>query len=439
MQAVLNEEAFGKITTMEAPNDNKERRVEDYLDGFFSKQLMESQLLELPETSFTLLSASQKSEVAHEFLVDEKSRGAFTQILLDELQRNNGNVSYQELLLSARTAISKRFKNQRPELFATGNTPVNRIFLSHLKTGTLDPPLKYIVHFHEGKWLLEVGLIDEYQLGMTFRNTPLELALDGRVIGTARTGNMTLDQCEIEPNFSANPEQVYQTQLHYQRNTRLNVTQIGKSEIVTPFLNWVKTQDDLGFQLTQKEEEADYLLDMINSRSISLMDQLRQIHTFPVNTNNPVKTYNSVAKALQHIARWHNISQFDNPYSAYQEEVLQIALERRDVKSRAANEDTPLQVLLDKGETKLPYSFNIQGGGTRPFHYTILLLRTDFSISVIKEGNYSGKSIEEDIDISFNQVGQHVLKVLFSSDPIRSDLLRMAPLHFTEDADQDSR
>ncbi len=417
---------------MEPPQENRERSLEDYLDGYFVRRLKEGGDSIIPMADFVLLAASRAQEQAYDSATPD-NHGFFTKNLLDQLKRNRGQLTYHQLIDKTRARLrqdDRTAKNQNPQLYLSGEIQGEAIFLK--KNISHRSHNRYSIYYRGGKWWIELGLMYELAYGLTFRNRAIELYHQGQFIGSARTGEISLHNCTLEPDFDANPRLIYEAALTRELNLRLQVRVSGDENLADEFMAWWADQPASADWFSWDNESAPYRLvfqpaTRVSNQSVALYQGDRQLWRGSENgseeLSNPLKI--DLISSLRDLAHWENIRDLDNPYVDLQEEEVEITLMRS-----GEGELTPVEdfnLLRSDGNREADSFFlKLESQVSQTLNYAVLYLDADFSVQIIAKGELTQRQplIVEPIRLKRSSTGDYHLKVLFDRLPIEAASLQ---------------
>ncbi len=159
-----------------SPSSGKVRTLDSYADGYFAKQ----KTLEVPSAKHVLLSACKSVQLAG----DLPKGGAFTTGFIKALRAADGNISYSDLFLRARSSVQQIRDNQTPQFETLQNFDPYTRFLEGSPAGDRD---LYEVVKKDGTWYVKCGAIHGLP---TNPEKPIELDIctpppEKKPIGTA--------------------------------------------------------------------------------------------------------------------------------------------------------------------------------------------------------------------------------------------------------------
>ncbi len=181
-------------TTRAAPSSGMTRTLDSYIDGYFSKQ----QKLEIPSAKHLLLSACKSVQLAG----DMPQGGAFTTGLIKALEAARGDLSYNDLFLRARAAVTNVRENQTPQFETIQNFDPYVRFLEGSPAGERD---LYEVIVKDGDWYVKCGAIHGLPtspakpIELDIYSLPPEKELKGSA--TIKSVGAQLSRIDMEGNF----------------------------------------------------------------------------------------------------------------------------------------------------------------------------------------------------------------------------------------------
>ena len=135
-------------TSRSAPSSGGTRTLDSYADGYYTKLTN----IEVPTSKHVLLSACKSVQLAG----DMPQGGAFTTGLVKALRAAQGNISYTDLFLKARSTVQSVRENQTPQFDTVQNFDPYVRFLEGSPSGSRD---LYEVIKQDGNWYVKCGAI----------------------------------------------------------------------------------------------------------------------------------------------------------------------------------------------------------------------------------------------------------------------------------------
>lgn len=103
-----------------------------------------------------LLAACRDDQEAAEYSGQGQKRGAFSYFLLDALREARGNVSYRDLAAMARVRVAASVSNQTPQAEATDDADLDRAFMG----GAIQSRARtFLASERQGEWWIDAGRI----------------------------------------------------------------------------------------------------------------------------------------------------------------------------------------------------------------------------------------------------------------------------------------
>lgn len=130
----------------------KTRTLASYANGFYTKQLAETNKLEIPVSKHLLISACESVQLAG----DLPSGGIFTTGLINALKSSKGQLNYADLFVKTRASVQQLRQNQLPQFEPIGNfNPFTRF----LDGAALGSPDSFEIFQETEKWFVNCGAI----------------------------------------------------------------------------------------------------------------------------------------------------------------------------------------------------------------------------------------------------------------------------------------
>lgn len=306
----------------------------------------------LPQGKHVLLAACRDREVASEYSVDGKQRGAFSYFLLDTLTKSNNILSYRELFKRTSALVRARIKDQTPQLEAINLGNLDDIpFLGDLQALKSRSPF-FTLSFDGNDWVIDGGAV--HGIPQPYGD-PFLLALypQGSKADDMRQPNLSIGKAtiiEVQPHQSI--VKIEPESLTTDPNTVLNAVIVS---LPIPSLGiYIEGDDDakasnqlkavrqvlatsghggnksLYVREVEVSTEAQYRLLIQNKQFVitkpnddrPLVRQLQGYTEF-----NTIK----VIKTLEHMARWSAVSSLSSQSSVLPENAIKLQIYRREV------------------------------------------------------------------------------------------------------------
>jgi hypothetical protein len=304
----------------------------------------------LPEGRHIQLAACKDRELAYEL----RGSGVFTSMLLNVLERSNGNISYADLRQRIRHSVSGKFP-QHPQIYASSNDS-GELMQAFLGGAAVKEPFYYNVQKNlktSVGWVLSIGAIhgmppNAVQLGLEIQ---IRDANDkSKILTTATVKNVTpgmtklsvADETKLDskaqylatvPGLFTNPMRVY---IHGEASGKqLLKTQIQKDDEFA-FANLEVTNDLIladylvyandGYSIGQSTEDLENL-----EKTYTVTNKEDDIVTFPYwkiltekQEGFTEKSANEIISFLKTASNWHFLRKLENPMTQLKNHGLEV-------------------------------------------------------------------------------------------------------------------
>lgn len=320
-----------EVVERQTNSDVKVREKKDFIfpEGWLDYRLSNS--YQLPK--HIAIAACRNIQTAKEYKDSNgQSRGAFSYFLTESL-RNNGSLSYANLVQDINALITGKVRDQSPQIEATSDDLI-KTFLS----GAIGERINYFTLSYDNKthsdWVINGGLLHGIRptsQGETFlaifpQGTQGEKLQEiGNAICQAKLTQVFAEVsiAEISDDSSQlSPDKPYwavvtsvplpQLKVYFQGDA-------GGVELARTALSTVDgNKPSLFIQETELFSEADYYLEAINGQYWIKQPADKQPLVAPVPDTPDIKGYTQknaeiIIKRLEHIARWKNILELKTP------------------------------------------------------------------------------------------------------------------------------
>lgn len=151
-----NLDDFQTFSSREASSINQPRRLETYLNGYFSTMMEKLEILRIPPANHLLLSACSRHQKAYENLM---GYGEFSNALADILERTNLKVSYRDLFTWCRQWVMRVRTCQVPQFEVTREFDMASNFLGIYPPGMDSSNSRINITREAGRYFLEMGIL----------------------------------------------------------------------------------------------------------------------------------------------------------------------------------------------------------------------------------------------------------------------------------------
>ena len=133
-----------------------ERPIEKYcFYEDFKARGIDSASFDFPQGQHILLSACRDSELAKEIFIDGKTRGTFSHYLRTTLSGQHESMSYRDLLARVRRRVEASVSAQTPQLEPIAEANPDEKFLG----GNILSHQGYLIYREDGQWWLDAGAV----------------------------------------------------------------------------------------------------------------------------------------------------------------------------------------------------------------------------------------------------------------------------------------
>jgi hypothetical protein len=195
---------------------DKDRSLDQYLDGWFSDQLDQMGEIRLPQREHILIAAADRMQKAREQEFDGKMCGVFTRFLCKTA--SDQSLNYRQLTNRVEDLLRANRFRQQPQLEPVGGASVYSRFLLGEKSREVRYARIYWkagFRMKPGSWRLELGAVH----GLSFdkvRNIRIPVyAEDGTRLGFGNIEELGLQDSVFKPgsDVQLDKEQVYKSQV----------------------------------------------------------------------------------------------------------------------------------------------------------------------------------------------------------------------------------
>ncbi|MEL6637517.1 MAG: hypothetical protein AAFR05_12265 [Bacteroidota bacterium] len=410
------------------PEENKERGLEDFLDGYFARQLSERAEEIIPTAHFNLLAASGVGQQINNPLVLPEY-GHFSEQLFQAFQKTRGRVDYHQLVDRSRALIRHQrgpHQGQRPELFLDEGQDARAFFLQRAQATSGDFN-RYSVYHYDDRWWLEIGRLLELTFGLRFSRSEMRVYHRGEEVGKAWVRDLALQHSMLQLEFEANPDDLYEVEILPEMDLPLRVQLRGDESQGADLLSWWASQPAWADWFTQGEEEsAAYQLDFreatrTSNAQVVLFHGERQLLRIEKSDNPGAEDQlrMTLINVLRDIAHWEQLRDLTNNYDGLAEQGLQPDI----TLLRSLPEEAELVPITDfdfppAEENRL--FLRLESPLAQTLHYVILYLDADFNVSILAKGVLTEMQplIVEPLSLQYARAGDYHLQVLFDPQPI---------------------
>ncbi|MEZ4687997.1 MAG: caspase family protein [Bacteroidia bacterium] len=194
---------------------DKTRRLDEYLDGWFSTQLEDTGMIELPQREHILLAAAHRQQAAREEEFGGEISGAFTRFLCEVAA--SGPLDYRSMMNRVEDLLRAHGFRQQPQLEPLGGASVNDAFLLGEKSN--EPRYARLYwkagfRMNPGSWRLELGAVHGLSTD-SIRNQRIPVFDEqGDKLGYGKIESLELQESTFrpEPALALEKEKEYRSQ-----------------------------------------------------------------------------------------------------------------------------------------------------------------------------------------------------------------------------------
>ncbi|WP_431894344.1 caspase family protein [Micromonospora haikouensis] len=316
-----------------------------------------------PGTSHVALSACRSDQMAAEQVVDGEFRGVFTAALLEAMRHLGADATYRDLLVGARSRIECVRRAQTPVLFpAHRGGPADQAFLG----GSLVQPSGMTARWIGDGWLVDAGHC--HGVPASAPEDPVLLAVAGRAGLVLRVVEVRAGESAVEPlGWEPDPAEQYPVVLKRAPLPAAQVVVGGTVEddpaACARVVQAIRTSAYLTAARQDDPESGPRMrVAAVRREGRAILRVLRSDGTpvFPDVEGHSNESARRVVAEMAHVARWTQIKELANPWSALTGTVhLEIVAARPGVVS-APRDELPLSV-NDDGAISLTYRRTADG------------------------------------------------------------------------------
>ncbi|AFZ24339.1 alpha/beta hydrolase family protein,Caspase domain-containing protein [Cylindrospermum stagnale PCC 7417] len=336
-------------TVRRSPIDWRERPLNSFI--FADDQTALDELLtanrdqkQQTQSQHIIFSACKNYELAKEYRTEDgQFRGAFSDFLLQTLERTNGSITYQDLARNIHTLVNSKLKDQSPQVTASDIAALAKPFLG----GAISKSPEYFTlnySQNDQSWVIDGGSLhglpqpgnggDTLLAFFAVGTTSEQLQQLSAAVGEAQV-KQVLSQKSLVEIINAG-ESLSVTETYWAVVTNLPLpslkvyikgdatgVKLAQQALHTPVSSLFVSQIDQAFVadchllahngqywITQPASARS----LPGGRSPSLVDPIPE---YPNPVGYTIENAILVIRRLEHIARWHNIIQFSNPVTSH--------------------------------------------------------------------------------------------------------------------------
>ncbi|HKD04942.1 MAG TPA: alpha/beta fold hydrolase [Bryobacteraceae bacterium] len=380
-----------------------------------------------------LFAACRDDQEAAEYAAGDRKRGAFSYFLMTALADAPATVTHRDLAAIARARVAAVYSNQMPQIEATEDADLDRMFLG----GAIAPRRRaFLAAEKDGEWWIDAGDIQgiahprgsERVSFALFESTATATQLND-------VGNAAARAEAIEVQAASSRLRVVRGMLQSgrqykavvigvpvpRREVRLSGEDAAKSEARAALAQSVETRE--------AASGGDFLLECAAGDF-----RIRNGHDLRLLTA-PAATAKEAVGHLDHIAQWMNLAELENPASAIEESEFAIAI----LEGRRGDQELPgREIRFTSGRSPrglVPREFRLrmENRGQRDLYFAVLAMDELYSCATnlipagvlrIRPGDgpgwaLNGRSLKSEVPAALRREGRtesrDILKVIVSN------------------------
>ncbi len=278
---------------------------------------------QIPEGKHITLAACQDNELAKEYNQDGKQWGAFSYFLRKTLESSKRSLSYHELLSRVRAKVQNTVNKQHPQINVVNKANPKEEFLG----GVIKERTSYLVKYSRQKWILDAGSVHGISLGSNGEQTELvifEQDSDEETLNDPQKALATAIVTKVSPGKS---------ELKIILNNNEELSEGQYEAVITKFplppLTVLFTGDEQGIKqarqalgivndgkpsaFVREDKAPKYILDAKDDMYLIKRSSDTEPLVREIKGGYKPETARDAIKKLEHIARWQQIVELDNP------------------------------------------------------------------------------------------------------------------------------
>ncbi|MEZ5041984.1 MAG: caspase family protein [Saprospiraceae bacterium] len=379
------------------------RPLNSYLlkgDNFYIEQKAEGKV-KVPATPHILMSACSRNQKALEKIMDnsDQRRGLFSTHLLDVIEKNNGQISYNELYTQIRVSVIKDRKEQTPRIDPLFGFNAN---LGFLADHTINPN-RYAVVWDRGLKLklgqvhgllpTEADDIAHIQIKLFPKNDKKQPGLDAEILSIGIEESSLLAP-------GASQAETYEAEIvGLPKSMAILIGLVGPKGKKKELLTLNKTVKSPYFQLVDVEEGMDYALE--------IKDEVLRLFHVPSNlivqgfkSNDLSLCFEKIVPFIEHVEKWERYKRLEQRAKTLKEAKIEIKLEleQENGEMHAIPSDmTAVTVDVNKASNgedweSVPFLLSIDNKGRDDLFVMLLGMSRSYNVSVYHSEWINGQS-----------------------------------------------
>lgn len=315
---------------------SKIRKFDDYIFAEeFSSRSIRNQAVSIPEGKHIALAACRSDQLAKEYKgSDGLKYGAFSYFLLQILQRNNGEISYRDLVRNVNALIAGKVKDQSPNVMGIlSENLLDEVFLG----GSIPPRPQYFnltYYEQQQSWAIDGGAVhglpqgDVSQINLAIASSSVGINtgdIFSHILAKGQVVKVFPDHCFVK--ITDGEEKLLKEQSYYAIVTSLPLEtlkiwltgdQLGV-QIATECLQTAGLQGKPSLYISQVDqaEQADYHLVAKDGQYYFIRPSDHSMVVAPLpetpTTNYIQENAKLAIGRLEHIAKWTNTLELTSP------------------------------------------------------------------------------------------------------------------------------
>lgn len=393
-----------------------------------------------------LLAACRDDQEAAEYTGQGQKRGAFSYFLLDALREAPGNVTYRDLAAIARARVAASLSNQTPQVEATEDADLDRAFLGgaiQARTGG------FLATERQGEWWIDGGRIhgvplpagSEAACFALFSATATAADMEKMADAVARAEAVQVEASSARLRIvRGTPEagKPYKAVLVGVPLPSRGVRLLGDQPTVTE----VRTALIASTEVAEVKTGGDFLLECAAGEFRIRNGGDARLLTAPA------VTAAEAVSDLDHIARWLNFAELENPSSAIGDSEFKVRI----FQGRAGSTEIPGTDLrftssrTERGLVPRQFRLSFENRSRRDLFFAVLAMDELYSCSTnlirsgvvrVRPGDLpawalDGKALKTEIPEALRREGRttsrDILKVIVSTTDFEIRKAALGPL-----------
>jgi pimeloyl-ACP methyl ester carboxylesterase len=389
-----------------APADRRPRDLKDFIFslselGEITKSSVDaansteekSSSWSLPQGRHVLLAACRDREVASEYSVDGKQRGAFSYFLINTLNKTSGYLSYRELFKRTCALVRTRIKDQTPQIEATNLQDLDDLpFLGDPDVIKPRDPF-FTLKYDGSQWTIDGGAVHGLPQATT---EPIRLALyeQGLNADQMRQSSSAVGEAEVL-KVLADKSIVKIIPEDLSTDTVLNAVIVslplpalgvyfeGESEALEKVVQELQksgpgSKPSLYVRKVENLDDAQYRLIVRNNEYIITKPKDDRPLVQQLKGYTELNARKSVQN-LEHIARWTTVAELANLESKLPSDAIKLQIFGGD---SIEITDSHVRLDIEDGESEAPFRIKLTNTYHKRVYCAILDLPEDYSVLV---------------------------------------------------------